>query len=68
MAKRKNIFCALRKGSEKNNGYVFRDAKSDKIVIQYTDKHNIKYMIANLDTYTARLMARRINQFIDAGG
>ena len=68
MAKRKNICCSIRKGSEKNNGYVFRDPESDKIVIHYTDFRNMSYMICNLDTCSARTLAKRINQFIDAGG
>jgi hypothetical protein len=68
MASRKNISCVLRKDRVCNNGYILRDQESDKIIIQYVDTRGEIYQISNMDTCSARTLAKRINQFIDAGG
>ena len=68
MAKRKNMTCALRRDAVCNNGYIARDPGNDKIIIQYVDNRGEIHQIANMDTCSARTLAKRINQFIDAGG
>ena len=67
MKKRKNIMCALRKSGDYPNGEVYRNSEDD-IVITYTEGAGwpIKYICCS--QADARLIARRINQFIDAGG
>jgi hypothetical protein len=65
--KRKNIACMLRKFNTFPNGAVWRD-DDDLIHISYraSDGGFIQGIVCS--QADARLIARRINQFIDAGG
>ena len=70
--KRRNIICVMRKfkgGSiGDNNGEVFRD-EDDKIWLRWIPKgERLAESIGGLSTHDARLLAKRINQFLDHGG
>jgi len=70
MPKRKNIMCMMRDfGMKPNNGGVARCEQTDKIHIFWREPDaSITDHISGLSTRDARLLAKRINQFLDAGG
>ena len=69
MPKRKNFICCLRKPGKLPNGHVCR-RDDDKITIVY------EYLLSGgkyrqfmvLPQKDARLIAKRINEFLDGGG
>lgn len=69
--KRKNIICCLRNPNdlrEKGNGSVGRD-DVDEIYINFIPRYSGEVeFITGLTSRDARLLAKRINQFLDAGG
>jgi len=69
MAKRKNISCRINNdsGCSIGNGEVVRERESDTIQLMATTISGRQY-ITGLTTKQARMLAKRINQFIDAGG
>jgi len=67
MPKRKNIMCALRKSGEYPNGEVCRNSDDD-IIITYTGGAGWPTINICCTQADARLIAKRINQFIDEGG
>lgn len=68
--KRKNIICAMRKGrlNKVLNGYVARERETDLIQIAWTPYEQYTQYLTGLSTGDARLLAKRINQFLDGGG
>ena len=69
--KRKNIMCVMRnaeKLSDARNGYVVRDPATDTVQIAWTQKLQYTQYLTDLSTRDARLLAKRINQFLDGGG
>lgn len=74
MAKRANIACTLRRAPGKisesaPNGVVWRDSGSDRICIAwYGGNGHAGDHIAGLKTRDARLLQKRLKQFLDAGG
>ena len=69
MKKRANITCQInmKPWSALGNGSVTRERKHDTIQIHATTISGEQY-ITGLTTRQARILAKRINQFIDAGG
>lgn len=70
MAKRKNIICCMRDvngGNVPRNGVVARDV-DDRIHISWTPVDQHTQHLTDLTSRDARLLAKRINQFLDAGG
>lgn len=67
MKKRKNILCRLRKSGHPN-GYVVRSKEDDNIIIYYQPREREYYKTLRLPQKDARLLAKRINQFLDSGG
>jgi hypothetical protein len=74
MTKRKNIACTMRRAPGKisdsaPNGVVWRDMQSDRICIAwYQQKGHGGDHIAGLTTRDARLLQKRLKQFLDFGG
>lgn len=67
---RKNIMAcmrALKSTSSARNGTVCRD-QEDRINISWCPVEGYEQYLVDLTTYDARLLAKRINQFLDAGG
>lgn len=74
MPKRANICCVMRKPLYpvgKGNGCIQRIARTDEVVIKWVPREDqnpaVEYL-TGLTTRDARLLALRINQFLDAGG
>lgn len=69
MPKRKNIICQINANGwdVKGNGSVSRESRHDTIQVMATTVSGSHY-ITGLTTKQARMLAKRINQFIDAGG
>ena len=67
MPKRKNIICALRKLGVYPNGEIYRNS-DDEIIITYTYEKGWPTKYICCTQADARLIAKRINQFLDAGG
>ena len=71
MAKRKNIVCVLRRCKtytlEPNNGMVARDPQ-DQIYIRWVPCTGERQTLSGMSSREARLLAKRINQFLDSGG
>jgi len=70
MPKRKNIMFLMRNFQMgPNNGGVSRCQQTDKIHIFWRQPDaGINDHLSGLSTQDARLLAKRINQFLDAGG
>ena len=51
----------------KNNGYVARD-EDDLVYIGWTPHEGVQQVLTDMTSRDARLLAKRINQFLDAGG
>jgi len=67
MPKRKNFISAFRRIGKWPNGYISRNL-DDKVTIVYgIDRDRIDQIIV-CNGSDARLIAKRINQFLDAGG
>ena len=66
MPKRKNFICGLRKSGVYPNGYVGR-TEDDQIYIVYQQLEQSQEVIL-CSQADARLIAKRINQFLDNGG
>ncbi len=65
--KRKNMICGLRKLGKLPNGHIGRLPTTDEVYINYRGKRgNIK--VITCSQADARLIAKRINQFLDGGG
>lgn len=75
MTKRRNIAVVLRPplwpSEGKGSGSIQRIARTDEIVIKWVPRENqqpeVEYL-TGLTTRDARLLAKRLNQFLDAGG
>lgn len=70
MAKRKNMICCMRSlenTSSPRNGVVGRDS-NDRIYIGWTPVDGCTQYLDDLTSRDARLMAKRINQFLDNSG
>lgn len=65
--KRKNMIAGLRKVGMPRNGYISRDNEG-KIYISWESTKGYTQVLTDLTTKDARLIAKRINSFIDAGG
>ena len=67
--KRANIICQInmKAWNARGNGSVSRERQHDTIQIMATTISGEQY-ITGLTTRQARMLAKRINQFIDAGG
>lgn len=50
------------------NGYVARDPETDYLQIAWTSAESDTQYLTGLSTRDARLLAKRINQFLDNGG
>lgn len=62
--KRRVFFCSLRKVGTYPNGYVEEtEERKIKISVFPVDKNGFSF---ELDKRTARLLAKRINQFLDS--
>ena len=65
--KRKNFVCGLRNLDKWPNGYIGR-TDDDEIYIAYQFCENAPWNQIVCTQADARLIAKRINQFIDGGG
>lgn len=70
--KRANIICVLRKPLDPirdGNGVVLRNLLDDSVLIGWSRRgsETVDYL-TGLTRRDARLLAKRINQFLDAGG
>lgn len=74
MPKRKNIACMLRRAPGKlkdsaPNAYIWRDQKTDRVHIAwYETKEHAGDHIGGLRSIDARMLSRRLKQFLEAGG
>jgi hypothetical protein len=68
--KRKKMIAAMRVPGKYPNGHVVRSKDDDKICIHWQPDETgwRDQTLTRLSTRDARLLAKRINQFIDAGG
>lgn len=67
--KRKNIICMMRlTDMNGRNGGVQSGPDDDVLIWHRPEKGAIASTIYGLNRREARLLARRINQFLDAGG
>lgn len=67
---RKNMISVMRPldlPSDPKNGHVLRDP-DDNINVMWTPCKGVTQYLTGMTTRDARLLARRINQLIDAGG
>ena len=65
--KRKNLICNLRKVGQWPNGSIVWDS-NDNVEIAYKRYEGGPWDIITCSQSDARLIAKRINQFIDNGG
>jgi hypothetical protein len=68
MPKRKNFICMLRKPNKYPNGYIAR-RDDDRITIFYNREESVcggQFIVCT--QADARLIAKRINRFLDNGG
>jgi hypothetical protein len=74
MRKRANIVCVLRKPRKKirdaaPNAAVYRNSLDDRITVcWYQNKDGMAEYLTGLRSIDARLLARRLKQFLDADG
>jgi hypothetical protein len=68
MQKRKNFICMLRKYGLWPNGAIERDPETDEVVISFYKGKNCGISFISCKQNDARLIARRINEFLDGGG
>ena len=72
MPKRRNIICVMRRPLfpiKDGNGVVLRNHMDDTVYIGWSQRgeETVTYL-TGLTSSDARLLARRINQFLDGGG
>lgn len=66
--KRKNIVCSLRSLLQRErNGIVARGA-DDRVHIAWKEPSGYWQYLTGMTSRDARLLAKRINEFLDAGG
>ena len=69
MPKRKNMIHMMRPAnSAENNGGVMRNKDTDQIHIWWKASGEVTDHLQGLSTRDARLLAKRINSFLDSGG
>jgi len=68
--KRKNMISCMRSHNltEAKNGYVARYREDDTVYIHWKPVDGVQQVLTGMSTRDARLLAKRINQFLDAGG
>ncbi len=70
MPKRKSMICELRRDGKYPNGHITRFIHTDEIALVHkkTRQQEKDPEVIMCSQATARLFAKRINQFIDEGG